>query len=66
MLSSRGGLILQTKSSIPINRDRLLELIKDARAQVNDKLHCLVESYLRLAHYEEQLKVLDNESASRV
>ena len=66
MLSPRGALALRTKSLIPIDRDRLLKLIVDAKAQVDDKLHSLMESYLRLAHYEQQLKDLDNESADRV
>ena len=66
MLSPRGALALRTKSPIPIDRDRLLKLIVDAKAQVDDKLHSLMESYLRLAHYEQQLKDLDNESADRV
>ena len=60
MLSSLDGLALQTRLSIPIDRDRLLKLIEDARSQVDDKLHSLMESYLRLAHYEQQLKELDS------
>lgn len=57
---------MQTSSNTLTKREMLEQLIEDARRQVEDKLHCLTESYLRLEHYRRMLEDLESNEQQRL